>query len=169
MKLQTTIQEQTFDIELDVDQGKAVVNDQPVPFEIVEKNGSRLVVRSGTRLFILDDCEWSGSNCQYTLDGVPHAATVKDDQQLLLEKLGFKTHIETSAGAVAAPMPGKILELLVAEGDEIEAGAPVAILEAMKMENELKAPCSGVVSTVSVSVGTNVEKNQPLIDIEPRG
>ncbi|MEX0647161.1 MAG: acetyl-CoA carboxylase biotin carboxyl carrier protein subunit, partial [Balneolaceae bacterium] len=67
------------------------------------------------------------------------------------------------------PMPGKILELLVQEGDSVEAGQPVIILEAMKMENELKAPIQGKVATLQISQNDNVEKNQPLLEIEPRG
>jgi biotin carboxyl carrier protein len=66
-------------------------------------------------------------------------------------------------------MPGKILELLSSEGDEVELGDPVAILEAMKMENELKAPCAGTIQSISVTTGASVEKNQILLEIEPRG
>jgi biotin carboxyl carrier protein len=66
-------------------------------------------------------------------------------------------------------MPGKILELLVSEGDEVEEHQPVLILEAMKMENELKSQVKGVVSKLHITEGDNVEKNQILLEIEASG
>ena len=70
-----------------------------------------------------------------------------------------------SAGAVkiTAPMPGKILEIKVAEGVAVKKGDPVVVLEAMKMENEIYAGEDGVVATVEVSVGDMVEGGAVLI------
>ena len=110
-----------------------------------------------------------GGQIECTVDGKWISATLKNEKHLLLEKLGFKTAAEKSIGLLQAPMPGKILDLLAAEGDKVELGEPVAILEAMKMENELKAPCAGTLQSVSVTKGANVEKNQILLEIEPRG
>ena len=70
-------------------------------------------------------------------------------------------------GAVAAPMPGKVIELRVAVGDRVEAGDVVAVLEAMKMENHLRAAEAGTVAEVRVSVGLQVEKDVLLMVIEP--
>ena len=70
-----------------------------------------------------------------------------------------------SAGAVkiTAPMPGKILEIKVAEGAAVKKGDSVVVLEAMKMENEIYAGEDGVVATVEVSVGDMVEGGAVLI------
>jgi biotin carboxyl carrier protein len=65
--------------------------------------------------------------------------------------------------AVVAPMHGTILEVLVAEGVEVEAGEPVAILEAMKMETHLAASSSGTVRTVAVRPGDVVEAGQTVV------
>jgi biotin carboxyl carrier protein len=62
-----------------------------------------------------------------------------------------------------APMPGRIVKILVAAGDAVEAGAPVMVMEAMKMENELRAEGSCVVDEVKVSEGENVEGNTVLV------
>ena len=83
--------------------------------------------------------------------------------------MGFKTAAEIGQGELKAPMPGKILEIMVSEGDEVDRGDPVAILEAMKMENELKAPIAGVVASVNVTVDDSLEKNALILEIEPRG
>lgn len=69
------------------------------------------------------------------------------------------------AGAVLAIMPGKITRILVQPGQRVRAGDPVCILEAMKMENELRAKEDGVVKAIHVRPGDDVEKNRVLIEI----
>ncbi len=64
---------------------------------------------------------------------------------------------------VWAPVPGKIVSVLVAVGDVVEEGAPVVVLEAMKMENELHAPKRGTVTAVLVNKGDQAEKGQLLV------
>lgn len=73
-----------------------------------------------------------------------------------------------SAGLVATQMPGVVVRLLVVEGEAVEVGAPVVVVEAMKMENELKAPVAGVVRTVHVQAGQAVETGAALVTIEPQ-
>lgn len=66
---------------------------------------------------------------------------------------------------VNAPLPGKIVDITVKVGDVIEAGHTVAIIEAMKMENEIPSGYSGTVRKVFVSAGDNVAANAPMIEI----
>jgi biotin carboxyl carrier protein len=73
---------------------------------------------------------------------------------------------EAGVGAVLAIMPGKIVRVLVEPDQQVEEGSPVCVLEAMKMENELRARQGGTVRAVHVSVGDDVEKDQVLIEIE---
>ena len=70
-------------------------------------------------------------------------------------------------GAVKAPMPGRVVKALVAEGDTVEAGQPVIIVEAMKMENEVTAPGPGVVRSINVSQGDTVDAGAVLVELEP--
>lgn len=67
---------------------------------------------------------------------------------------------------IISPMPGKIVRLLVAEGDEVQAGQTLVIISAMKMESEFKAKVSGVVKHISVIEGDTVDANKELIVIE---
>ena len=69
-------------------------------------------------------------------------------------------------GALVVNMPGKIVAVLVNEGDSVEAGQGLVIVEAMKMENELKAGKSGVVSSIKVTAGDTVESGALLLEIE---
>jgi pyruvate carboxylase subunit B len=103
------------------------------------------------------------------MNGVWHSISVKDEQELLLDRLGFKTGAAATEGLLNAPMPGKILEIMVSEGDEVEKDQPLVILEAMKMENELKAPVGGTISSISAEVGQSLEKNSPILEIETIG
>ena len=70
------------------------------------------------------------------------------------------------ASKLKAPMPGKVLDVLVTVGQEVVKGDGLVILEAMKMENVLKADDVGVVKSVNVSIGEAVEKNNVLIEFE---
>jgi len=73
---------------------------------------------------------------------------------------------KASAGAVVAIMPGQIIHVMVEQGQEVQDGEPVCVLEAMKMENELHAHQNGVVKAVYVQPGDDVEKDQVLVEIE---
>jgi glutaconyl-CoA/methylmalonyl-CoA decarboxylase subunit gamma len=70
-----------------------------------------------------------------------------------------------SGGIVNSPMPGKIAKLLVAEGDQVEAGAPLVVVEAMKMENELVAPRAGTVHAIFVKPGDTVDGGAQLVEV----
>jgi biotin carboxyl carrier protein len=68
-------------------------------------------------------------------------------------------------GVVTSPMPGRVLKLLVAEGDTVQRGAPVVVVEAMKMENELGAGRDGVVKKIFVTASQTVESGARLVEI----
>jgi biotin carboxyl carrier protein len=67
---------------------------------------------------------------------------------------------------VRAPIPGRVVSVAVAEGDEVQAGQPLLVLEAMKMENQLRAEGSGKVERVLVSPGATVEGGQVLVVVQ---
>ena len=73
----------------------------------------------------------------------------------------------TKEGDVTAPMPGKVVEIKVKEGDRVNEGDVVAIVEAMKMQNEVHAPISGVVKAIYVKPGDNVNPDEAIMTIEP--
>ena len=74
-----------------------------------------------------------------------------------------------SGGKVTAPMPGLILEIMVAVGDHVVSGTPVVKMEAMKMENEIPSPVNGTVKTITVKKGDNVSTDETLMVIEEQG
>ena len=73
---------------------------------------------------------------------------------------------EVAAGRLTAPMPGKVVAVLVAAGDAVEAGMPLMIMEAMKMEHTIAAPHAGVVDTILYAVGDQVADGAPLLSFK---
>jgi glutaconyl-CoA/methylmalonyl-CoA decarboxylase subunit gamma len=79
--------------------------------------------------------------------------------------LGRGASSAATSGTIRAPMPGRVVKVLVQPGDTIEKGAGVVVVEAMKMENELFATLSGIVERVTVRAGDAVERGAPLVEI----
>jgi biotin carboxyl carrier protein len=69
---------------------------------------------------------------------------------------------EAVAGGLVAPMPGKVVKILVAEGQEVAANAPLVVLEAMKMEHTVRAIAGGTVRAIHVAVGDQVDGDRVL-------
>ncbi|GJM27543.1 MAG: acetyl-CoA carboxylase biotin carboxyl carrier protein subunit [Cyclobacteriaceae bacterium] len=100
---------------------------------------------------------------QLRVNGITYQAQVQDRYDLLLEKLGMQALDTTDHKEVIAPMPGLILDILVKEGQAVAKGDKLLVLEAMKMENIIKSAGEGVISSIDIEKGMNVEKNQVLI------
>jgi biotin carboxyl carrier protein len=99
-----------------------------------------------------------------TLSGRTVAATVNGRRTARgVADTGAGAHGEQ---AVTAPMPGRVVRVLVERGDEVDVRQGVVVVEAMKMENELRSPKAGRVKDVSVTPGTSVEAGRVLVVIE---
>jgi acetyl-CoA/propionyl-CoA carboxylase biotin carboxyl carrier protein len=72
-----------------------------------------------------------------------------------------------AGGILRSPMPGTVLSVAVAEGDQVSAGQPLVVIEAMKMEHSVRAPFDGVVAAVVVKAGATVGVDEPLVTVEP--
>lgn len=94
-----------------------------------------------------------------------HDLTFKNNLDLVLDKMGIKRAIDTVSTDIKAPMPGKVIDVLVTEGKEVSKGDGIIILEAMKMENVLKAEHDCTIKKVHITQGESVEKNQLLIEL----
>ena len=96
----------------------------------------------------------------------PNAASNNsNNEKQIVDKPQNSIPIDENAISVKAPMPGTILSFTVSVGDEVSEGQVVAILEAMKMENELTAPASGKVKSIHVEKGSSVIENQVILQI----
>jgi biotin carboxyl carrier protein len=82
-------------------------------------------------------------------------------------KLARRSVADQARGELHAPMPGLVVDVMVAEGDTVDAGQPVVVVEAMKMQNALTAPLAGRVFKVQVAAGATVESGALLLKIQP--
>jgi biotin carboxyl carrier protein len=101
-----------------------------------------------------------------TIGGLEYQAEVLDDAHA---RLASVTGGRTSAHArreLKAPMPGLLVKVLCQVGDTIEAGQPLAVLQAMKMENELSLTRGGTVTSIGAEAGQTVEQGQVLVVVE---
>lgn len=90
---------------------------------------------------------------------------VADERKLRLRAANAAFGVEGKQ-TINAPMPGKVVKLLVKAGDEVVEGQGLVVVEAMKMENELKSPKGGKVTEVFAKEGTAVENGAPLLVVE---
>lgn len=89
----------------------------------------------------------------------------KNNLDFVLDKMGIKRAVDNVSTDIKAPMPGKVIDVLVKEGDQVSKGDGILILEAMKMENVLKAEHDCSIKAVTVEKGVSVEKNQVLVEL----
>jgi biotin carboxyl carrier protein len=144
------------------------VNGAPIEWDIVEVRDQTFHIlknnKSYTATLISHNPE--EKTMVVNVNGNDYEIGIKDKYDLLLQKLGISAGATKVVQQIKAPMPGLIIQLIAAEGDEIKKGDSLLILEAMKMENVLKSPRDGKIKKVHVQLKQAVEKNQLLIDFE---
>ncbi len=108
------------------------------------------------------------ANKSYTIkvNGTRYEVKIADVYDRLIQQMGISSGGATKSNNVQSPMPGLVLSILVSEGQSVEKGDNLLILEAMKMENILKATGKGVIKSIQVQQGAVVEKRQLLITME---
>jgi biotin carboxyl carrier protein len=99
-----------------------------------------------------------------SINGVPVSVSLLDPRAQLMRRRGSAT--ETGPRTIVSPMPGRIVKVLVREGDTVAAQQGLVVVEAMKMENELRAPRAGQVTAVNVVEGMLVEGGAVLVVME---
>lgn len=153
-----------FTYQVEEGEGRAVVylDGEPVEMEVVVGEGNSGWCRVGRRVlpFAL---AWVGDEVYLWLDGDTFILQRVERQR---RSRGGEATVE---GDVVAPVPGKVLRVLVEVGQRVEVGQPVVIVESMKMEHVLQALRAGVVRKLSVSEGSPVERGTLLLEMEGDG
>ena len=120
-------------------------NKRKIPAEIVERNQNKVTVM---------------------IDGISFIFTIETPLSYKRRKVLDKQQVQSKVEAILAPMPGKIVDIMVEENSEVKEGEAILILEAMKMQNEINAPISGKVKKVLVKQNDAVLKDDILIEID---
>ena len=149
--------------------------------DVVKEGGTFLVTLDGASLSV--DSRWlSETEISLIINGKSVVAIIGragkkrtvtiGGEHYALEEVGEDEEVVKPRGgsareALASPMPGKVIKVRVKEGDEVKKGASLVIVEAMKMENEIRASRNSRVKRVLVREGDLVEAGATLVDLEP--
>jgi biotin carboxyl carrier protein len=154
-------------LRVEVENGECRVNGRPVDARLGPDNG--VPVRSasaGGRSLRLRSRRLGRGDWRLEVEGARYRAQVLDPGQEAIRQARQAAGAATGPAPLKAPMPGLVVSVEVSEGDEVAAGDGLVVVEAMKMENELRAEGPGRVKAVLVSPGTAVEKDQVLVEFE---
>ena len=168
MKLHATIDNYQTDVLIQADGSRvhAETDGRSYDLEVRESGVGGYVLIADTTVF---DCHVEGRPESGKPIGVIVGATEYSVTLIDLKRLRGASSAAAHADEVArilAPMPGKVVRLLVNAGDRVEAGAGIVVVEAMKMQNEMKSPRSGTVVKINVDVGATVNAGDVLAVVE---
>lgn len=139
----------------EINDGKIIeVRGNQYRFEYKGKNYNINIVEKENKKYILK------------IEGYRFEVEAKDQLDVLIDKLGLDNIKNQSISTIKAPMPGLVLDILVEPGQEVQKGDSLIILEAMKMENIIKAEGDGKVKSIEVKTSEKVDKGQLMIDME---
>ncbi|MCG6187617.1 acetyl-CoA carboxylase biotin carboxyl carrier protein subunit [Maribellus maritimus] len=163
------------------------LNNRVAWVNLLNQNGNLLEVEVDGKLYKVDLMHTADGTFSilegghsYNIELVPHEQPKKYTAYTLykefeLEVIDAEARYLLNRGAngfssnentISSPMPGKVVEILVNEGDEIKEGENAIIISAMKMESEYKSPRDGKVKKINVKAGDTIEGNQILIELE---
>jgi len=168
VKLHASVGEFNAHVELrrDRDRVFATVGDHEYDLQLYKSDSGEFLLISNGQVF---DCRVEGhAASEKTLDvivGTSRYSVTLTDPKRLRGADNAGTHAD-GAARIIAPMPGKVVRVLVEAGAQVEAGAGIVVVEAMKMQNEMKSPKAGVVAALNVEVGVTVNGGDVLAIVE---
>ena len=164
MKYITTIEGKTYEIDIN-ESGEILADGQrlEVDFQSVADEPIYSMLLNGESF---EAHVSPGENAvEVLLRGQLFLVNVEDERQRRLRETSGVGMIEEGEFNMAAPMPGMVVAVPVEEGQKVQKGDDLIILESMKMQNELKAPRDGTISRIRVGAGDSVDQNQVLLTL----
>lgn len=168
MKLKAQLSDHEHEIVLDFESGvvHTELDSRPYEIEIRELGDGQYLLLEGTKIYKcrveakLD----SQNSFDVVLHGQTRQITIIDPKRLRGTHTAGAHH--AGAAEIVSPMPGKIVRVLVEVGAEVETGTGIIVVEAMKMQNEMKSPKAGVVVSINAETGATVKAGDVLAVIE---
>lgn len=154
-----------FSFEVTSEKNSTIINAETIKADIVRIDDRNFHILHNN---ISYNAELIGINrdeksCTVKVGANIYSMQITDQFDELLHQLGMDNLKAAKVSEVKAPMPGLVIRILADEGDEVEKGGNLFVLEAMKMENIIKAPADVIVKSVKVKPGDKVEKNQVVM------
>ena len=164
MTYDVTIDGKTHRLELNraADRWSCRLDGRDIAVDAVLARPDVLSLRIGNRAYEVK-CERVSGDTHFWVGSARFAAEVRDPRSL---RGRVRAVDDSGPKKISAPMPGKVVRVLVSQGAEVEAGAGVLVVEAMKMQNEMKTPRGGHVRRIAVKEGDTVNAGQLLAIID---
>ncbi len=165
--LQVAVNEESnFSIERE--DSKWIVNDTATNCDISQQPNGLISILLNNKSYtgIIEKIDRKAKEVTVRVNGQLYTSAIKEPIDLLLINMGMDLKANAKAEPVKAPMPGMVLKILVTPGQQVNKGDALIILEAMKMENLLKAAATGTVKSIKAVEKTAVEKGAILIEME---
>jgi biotin carboxyl carrier protein len=163
--IQANVLDSIFEIIFNREKSEGTVNQTPCSWDVKHQGNGvyHVLYKQKTYTLILESGEAETGIYKVQLNGKPLEIGTFDRIQLLLKSMGMDTAMGKKINEIKAPMPGLVLRIPIKEGDSVSKGEGLLVLEAMKMENSIKALGDVVISKIHVKPGQAVEKNQLLV------
>lgn len=165
--LQITVNDKN-ELRVREEDGSLFLDDKVVEWDAsAQPNGLISILMNGkSYTAIIEQVDRKAKEVTLRVNGQTYRMTIKEPIDQLLSNMGLDLKAMQKAEPVKAPMPGMVLRVLVAPGQQINKGDGLVVLEAMKMENILKATGPATVKAIKVTERTAVEKGAVLIELE---
>jgi biotin carboxyl carrier protein len=168
MKYKAQTADSEHAISLDIAHGSATadIDGRHYKIEPRELTGSEYLLINGSDVYKcrVEGKHNSDNSFSVVLNGISYDITIIDPKRLRSARTSA-AH-DRGAAKIVSPMPGKVVRVLVEAGAKVEAGAGIIVVEAMKMQNEMKAPKAGVVVSINAAAGATVNAGDVLAIIE---
>lgn len=150
------------------EEGQWFIDNAPADLDIRPLSNGLVSVLYKGRSFtaVIEKTDVKSKEVSISVNGQSYKATIKEPIDQLLSKMGMGMNASKKIESVKAPMPGMILKILVTPGQVLKKGDGMLILEAMKMENLIKASGNATVKAIKVDERVAVEKGTVLIELE---
>ena len=152
-------------VEISFEGNQPLLNGSPFQWSLTKDGNRKFLIHKDHKTFKCEllKLDTLTKSAEIKINKNIYSINLKDKMDLLLEKMGISMAAVNAVNDLKAPMPGLVLEVIAKVGQEVKKGDQLIILEAMKMENVLKAAGDAVIKSIEVSKGDSVEKNQVLI------
>ena len=156
------------EIKVNISSDKEVfVNDSEINYEMIEIENNSYILRLNNKQYQVDLVGKNKDSYELLINNVQvnsiTRSALEHRAMKLIEQANVKSQHHTE---MKAPMPGMILKIKKQPGDKITKGESILILEAMKMENDIKSPATGTIKEINITEGNAVEKGAKLFSIE---
>lgn len=164
--IKASVKNNNYQIEFEKDQ--VLIDGEILDFDLSKLSKGKYHIISNFKSYTVElvELDKDKKKIDIKVNNTVYQVLLKDKMDEILAQLGMDALLEAKTENLKAPMPGLILEIAVEKGQEVAKGDKLLILEAMKMENVIKASGDGIVDEIKVEVGKSVENGQVLITFE---